>query len=218
MYRITRLEETFPGQLYYLKNSFSLRVAGLREKHVVAGIADDGSHVAVEGTVCGRIEIPLDMITRIRVGCRRGGPRKFFKCIIWRENGWPVALYGANPGSDYKDFVRHLAREMERRGRFDRVERGLPVWHLLFVLLMCQVALLFPAFAAWLWMEYAWEFKPVYFLYLAAISVPWLIAYVWGLWLIRRRDWPRRARDIDDLTPMLPRDRPPPRFLGIPLY
>jgi CubicO group peptidase (beta-lactamase class C family) len=218
MYRMTQREEPFPGELYYLKNSISLRVAGLRETYVVAGIAEDGSHIAVEGTVCGRIEIPISSITHVRLGCRPGGPRKFFKCTIRRESGWPVAVYGTHPWSDYAGFVRHLAREMERLGRFDRIERGLPVLHALFILLVCQVALLFPGFLTWLWWEYGWKFEPRHYLYAIGLALPWIGVYFWGLWIWRRRYWPRPARDMNDLNPMLPSDRKPRKVLGIPLY
>lgn len=194
-----------PGKSFWLKNSISLKLMGLRDRYAFVQLSEDKSRIIVAGDMCGRVEVPLDAITDMRVG-GRGGVKKFYHCVIRREGGWPVALCGTSPWSDYKEFVLRLAGEMERRGRFDRVRRGLPLWHALFLLLICQAALPFLIFNAYMWVTYGERMEIEHFAILIGTSAFWLGLYGVALWIWATRYWPRRARSPEDLRPVLPID------------
>lgn len=189
---------------YILRNSLSGRLAGLRERFVVARFEEEGSRLVVEGDLCGRVEIPLEAMTHVRVGWRPG-VRSFYRCTIRRAGArWPLALRGERFNPAFSDFVLRLGRELNRRGRLDRVARGLPIWHAVLLLLISCIALLPLAFHTWLWLSFGQRMNAEQTLFLAGASLFWAGLFVWALWVWRRRYWPRPVRSVDDLAEFLP--------------
>ena len=131
--------------IYPLGNCWSLRRAGLKGLRVEARIVGDAAPLLIlTGSRRGRAEIPLADIRCIRAAVDQGKTRArdFHRCMIWRDGERKLVLRPMSGGKlIYGRLVVHLAEEMKRIGRFDRVERGLQGWEsILYALLMVVLA------------------------------------------------------------------------------
>lgn len=131
--------------IYPLGNCWSLRRAGLKGLRVEARIVGDAAPLLIlTGSRRGRAEIPLADIRCIRAAVDQGKTRArdFHRCMIWRDGERKLVLRPMSGGTlIYGRLVVHLAEEMKRIGRFDRVERGLQGWEsALYALLMVVLA------------------------------------------------------------------------------
>ena len=117
---------------YRLGNCWWLRRAGLKGLRVEAKIVGDEVPLLIlTGSRRGRAEIPLADIRRIRAAVDQGKSRSldFYRCMIWRDGERKLVLRPMSGGKlIYGQLILHLAEEMKRIGRFDRVERGLQRW------------------------------------------------------------------------------------------
>ena len=180
-----------------LRNSPSLRLAGLRGRFVLAQLL--GGRLLLNGDLCGALDVPLDAITRLRAG-GRPGVRAFHNCTIWRTAGRPLTLRRARGSQDYAELVLALAAALAERGELDRVSRGLPVWHALLLLCICAAPLPFLALHLWLWLNWRDALDWRWLLFLAAASLFWAALFVYALVVWVRRYWPRKVRNLEDLA------------------
>jgi len=194
---------------YRLGNCWSLRRAGLKGLRVEAKIVGDEAPLLIlTGSRRGRAEIPLADIRRIRAGVDQGKTRSldYYRCLIWRDGERKLVLRPMSGGKGiYGQLILHLAEEMKRIGRFDRVERGLQRWEsALYSLLMVVMAafLSYVAYDTLQGLRRPIETKDMIF-----AGITWgfcALLLIGSVVMLSKANRPRPVRGLKDLRQVLP--------------
>ena len=191
--------------LYCVGAAPSLRWQGVKGKEVFVEVATyDAPHVTIQSLKRGMIEFPVADIVELRVGVEFA-KRYHYRCMIRRRGAPKFLLYGSRHQTDYRELVLHLAEELQGLGLFDRVRRGLRWWEsLIHFLLWGGISLLVLGAAHESWVRWGARWQRDDYLIVGGVGAAAILMLLTSFWTWLRWYRPRRARDMDDLSKVLP--------------
>lgn len=190
------------NQQYVVGNMPTLKLSGIRGRMALVTVSGDRTPmVTIDGDAGGRLAFSLADVDVLRAGPDFGRLTQHH-CYIWRAGQSPINIGGR------RDLVLHLASELLRMGRGDRVQRGLPLWMgLMHPLLFCGLGLIlvYAPYDTWLTSGDRWTAE--HWVTAGLTMALGLALCGWGLlgWLRHYR--PRSIRDLDDLAQALPQPK-----------